>query len=443
MENPLSEARAQVKAVAGKLSASEKEMEELLSHDRVIEKTVTIEMDDGRVESFLAFRAQHNNARGPYKGGIRFHPRVNKDEVMALSMWMSWKTALVEVPFGGGKGGVRVDPKGMSEAELERLARGWVREFAATIGSSVDIPAPDVNTNPKVMAWMVDECEQIHQLDGSCKVGEKCEICEAGFTGKPVEKGGSLGRVEATGRGGFAVMNALMEQMNRKPEETTVAIQGLGNVGFWFGKLAAEAGYKVVAVGDSRGAITTLTEIKNLKFKNQKHKSKIKSLDIDKLLQYKIDQGKLDGYPGSRSISNDELLELPVDVLVPAALENVIDENNADKIAAKVVVEMANGPTTSGADKILNEREVMVVPDILANAGGVMVSYFEWSQNLSGEKWSRAKVDRKLISQMRRAFGHAWEKQHELKREFGDEVSLRESCYVLAVGRVLESMRKK
>lgn len=394
-----------------------KTFEKLKSLEKVIEKEISIKLDNGKLAKFKTFRVQHNNARGPYKGGIRFHPEVSLDEVKALAIWMSIKCAVVGVPFGGAKGGVIVDPKKLSQTELERLSRAYVREFSSCLGPKADIPAPDVGTNAKVMAWMSDEYERI--------VGHPAP---ATFTGKPVEKGGSLGREEATGRGGVYVLQALLRAAGLS-EKMIVAVQGFGNVGYNFAKFADKAGFKIIAASDSKGGILVK-----------------KGLNPELTLKCKKKKGMLAGCycVGSvcdskkgKEITNEELLELSVDILVPAALENVIDAKNAKRIKAKVIIEMANGPVAPSADKILAKRGIISVPDILANAGGVTVSYFEWKQNLTGELWSLEEVNRELKKVMTRAFKDVWQAKEKYN------VDLRTAAYILAVKRIAKALKEE
>lgn len=365
-----------------------------------------IVMDDGSKKKFPAYRSQHNDARGPYKGGIRYHRNVNEDEVKALSMWMTWKCATTGIPYGGAKGGIIVEPSLLSLNELQRLSRAYAKFLTPHIGIWRDVPAPDVNTNGQMMAWMLDEYESAvgHHEPGV-------------FTGKPLEIGGSLGREEATGQGGVYVLEQLATKLKMKPSSTRVVVQGIGNVGYWFAVLAAELGFKVVALSDSKGAIVS-----------------VKELDPQKVLEYKRKNGAIAGYPGTRSISNEELLQLDVDVLVPAALENVIHAENAALIKAKAIIEMANGPVTPEADEILWKKGILSVPDVLSNAGGVTVSYFEWVQNLHGYSWSKSEVFAKLKPLMTQAFDQMWAMYLDKK------VSLRMATYVGAVKRVVDAM---
>ncbi len=378
---------------------------------RVLEVLIPVRMDDGSVKVFKGFRVQHNDARGPTKGGIRFHPAETLDTVKALAMWMTWKTAIVNLPYGGAKGGVICNPKEMSERELEALSRGYIRAIGRFIGPEKDIPAPDVYTNPQIMAWMMDEYSK---LVGYNAFGV--------ITGKPVEVGGSLGRIDATSRGGMYVLEAVAEKLGIDLSKSTFAIQGYGNAGYYAAKLAKELfGAKVVAVSDSRGGIYNPD-----------------GLDPDLVLEHKKKTGSVVGYPGAQEVTNPELLELDVDILVPAAIENVITGQNADRIKAKVVLELANGPTTPEADNILHERGVFVVPDFLANAGGVTVSYFEWVQNITGYYWSLEEVYEKLRTKMVDAFNAFY---HVYKEEYGGKIDPRTAAYMVSIARVVKAMK--
>lgn len=418
-ENPFYNAQKQLENVAKYLKVTADILAVLKNPQKILEVNIPVRMDNGVVRVFRGFRAQHNNALGPFKGGIRFHPGVTKEEVMALSMWMTWKCAVAGIPFGGGKGGVVVDPKELSEGELERLSRGYARAICPIIGAKIDVPAPDVGTGGREMEWMVRE---IGEIRGIREI--KGNKVLATFTGKPVELGGSLGRTEATGRGGVYVLQTLLAKQisNFIPPSAgqisncKVAVQGIGNVGYWFAKLAQEAGFQIVAISDSKGGIA----------------GKIR--EIGEIREYKEKTGSVVGFPGTRTISNEELLELDCDILVPAALENVITKENAGKIKAKIVMEMANGPTTPEADEILAKNKIIVVPDILANSGGVTVSYFEWEQNMKGEKWTEEKVNRELKKRMVRGIGEIW------KIGERDKVDLRKAAYILAVDKVIKAM---
>ena len=335
--------------------------------DRQIIVSIPVKMNDGTLRYFEGYRVEYNNALGPYKGGIRYHQNTDINEVKALSFWMTLKCAVIGIPMGGGKGGITVDPKTLSKTELENLSRGWVQKFADIIGPHKDVPAPDVNTTSEIMSWMVDEYGKI--------TGDKTG---AVITGKPVEKGGSLGRDTATAQGGFYAFEALKASLNIK-DKCTVAIQGFGNAGANAATIWAEAGHRIVAVSDSKGGIYNPD-----------------GLDISEVAKHKEQTGSVLGLRGGRDITNEELLELDCDLLIPAALENVITRDNANNIKAKVILELANGPTVSEADEILRAKNIPVIPDILANSGGVAVSYFEWQQNLADEHWSKDEVFEKL-----------------------------------------------
>lgn len=406
MNNPFANAQEQLANAARLLKLDEYVTERLKWPDRVLKVSIPVEMDDGNVQVFHGFRSQHNNSRGPYKGGIRFHEQVSEDEVKALSMWMTWKCAVVDIPYGGGKGGIIVNPALLSKGELERLSRGYIKKIYPIIGLDVDIPAPDVNTNAEIMAWMLDEYQRI---TGESNNGV--------FTGKPLSLGGSEGRDQATGQGGVYILEALVEHENYDKETTTIAVQGMGNVGHWFAKLAFDMGYKIVAVSDSKGGINNAD-----------------GLDINEVIEYKEKNGSFKGYTKAKEITNEELLELNVTILVPAALENVIHESNAAKISAKSIIELANGPTTPQADKMLFQKGVLVVPDVLANAGGVTVSYFEWLQNKQNEKWTLDEVLKKLAPMMKKAF----DEDHTAMHKF--DVDMRVGSYLVAVKRVVESI---
>lgn len=429
MSSPLDQAVSQLRASAEALKTEfsdwprvEKALKVLETPNQVHEGEIEIELDSGKKKKFKAFRSQHDNARGPYKGGIRFHQNVSKEEVMALSMWMTWKCAVVGIPYGGGKGGVIVNPKELSVAELQRLSRAYVRFLGENVGPWTDVPAPDVNTTPQIMAWMVDEWQQMHLEQGPLLVNPL-----ASFTGKPLEMGGSQGRVEATGLGGVIVLDELAKKMKwKRKRDVTIALQGFGNVGYWFAKHADERGYKIVAVSDSKGGVhvpTGLNPEKTLECKEA----------TGKVTECMCNNDACDVRYGT-IVSNDELLELDVDVLVPAALENVITAKNADKIKAKVIIEMANGPISPEAEEILHSRGILVVPDVLANAGGVTTSYFEWVQNLHGFNWSLEEVLKRLEPMMVSAFADVWRLYDTHK------YPMRTAAYAIAVKRVIDSL---
>lgn len=391
-------------------------IELLSSPQRVIELNLPLKKEK-EVLMLKGYRVQFNNWLGPYKGGLRFHPKVDMDEVQSLAFWMMIKNAIVDVPFGGGKGGIEVDPKNLSEQDLEQLSRQFAQALAPNIGPTVDVPAPDVNTNSKIMDWIAEEYSKV--------TGDKTG---AVVTGKSVGKGGSKGREEATGLGGFFVLEELVKKLGlQKP--LTVAIQGFGNVGSNFAKILYQNGYKVIAASDVKGGIYEPTG---------------EGFNVDMIRKCKEEKGFLAGcycigsvcdiakkYEDG-TISNSDLLELPVDILIPAALENVITEKNADKIKAKIVFEMANGPTTFDADRVLNKKGILVVPDVLANSGGVTVSYFEWFQNMNKEEWSLDKVNDKLKEKMVDAFENVWNVYKEKK------IDLRTAAYVVALKRLAE-----
>ena len=372
---------------------------------RVMEVSVPTKMDNGQVKVFTGFRVQHNVARGPAKGGIRFHPGVTLDEVKALAMWMTWKTAAVNIPYGGGKGGVICDPKRMSKSELERMTRRYTSEILPIIGPEQDIPAPDVYTDAQTMAWIMDTYSM---TKGYSSLGV--------VTGKPVSIGGSEGRNEATARGCLVVTEEACKIKRINLRGSTVAIQGFGNAGSLAAKLFTEKKSRVIAISDSRGGVFNS-----------------RGIDPLKAMRYKERSGTVVGMPGTSRISNDDLLTMKCDILIPAALENVITLNNADQIKAKIVAEAANGPTTPHADEVLARKGIFLLPDILANAGGVTASYFEWVQDLQSFFWSEAEVNGKLESVMRRAFVDVFDSMRKHRTH------MRTGAYALAVGRVADA----
>lgn len=401
MTNPFQNALTQLERarVAGNLR--EDIITQMMHPEREIRVSIPVTMDSGSVQLFEGYRVQHSSKRGPYKGGIRFHPNADINEVKALALWMTLKTAVANIPMGGGKGGVTVDPKALSHGELERLSRGWVRALYRDLGPNIDVPAPDVNTTPEIMSWMVDEFEK---LTG--------DTTRAAFTGKPVGQGGSLGRDRATGLGGYLVFSALQEALG-VPANARVAIQGMGNVGGHAARIFTEQGHMVVAMSDSRSAIYCST-----------------GLDPKAVEEYKRVHGSLAGFPGAESITNADLLTLAVEVLIPAALENQITEANAPDIKAAVVLELANGPTTPQADDILFARKIRVIPDILANAGGVIVSTFEWEQNRTGQQWTEKEVYEKLKAILDTEAVAIWQRASELSTD------LRRGAFVVALERL-------
>ncbi len=410
MNNPLENARKQLEQVAEILGFDALTIKKLSRIDRFIEGNIEIKLDNGKTKKFKAFRSEHNNACGPYKGGIRFHPGVSVDEVKALSMWMTWKTAVVGIPYGGGKGGVIVEPSSLSKRELERLSRAYIRLIAKYIGSDKDIPAPDVNTNGRVMAWMLDEYEKI--------IGRKDP---GALTGKPLELGGSKGRTEATGLGGFYILEAFAKKLKKPKKNITLAIQGCGNVGSYFARFAYKAGYKIVAISDSRNTIYDS-----------------KGINAEKALAYKEKNKTLVGFP-AKIMASEEIVGVATDIFVPAALENAIHENNAAKLKCRYVLELANGPTTPEAEKILTKKGILIIPDVLANAGGVAVSYFEWVQNLQNYYWEEKEVYAKLKKLMLDAYSSVEKKYAELKRVHKG-INMRMAAYAIAVERVRKAM---
>lgn len=351
--------------------------------------------------SYPAYRIQHNDSRGPTKGGIRFHPGVNEEEVKSLAFWMSLKCAVTNLPYGGAKGGITVNPKELSFEELEQLSRKWVQAFNDYIGPTKDIPAPDVYTNPQVMSWMLDEYEKINKVKAP------------GFiTGKPIELGGSLVRDIATALGGVYVLKEALNKLNI--EQKTVIVQGFGNAGMNAVKLLAKEGFTIIGVSDSKGGVYSA-----------------QGLDVEELIKVKQETKSVTNYQNAQKVSNEELLKLPCTILVPSALAGVITNENADKIQAKVILELANGPTTPKADKILHEKNILVLPDILANAGGVTVSYFEWVQNNYGYYWEEDLVKQRLKKKMVKAFEEIWAEYDKNEHDF------RTNTYILAVNRIL------
>ncbi|PIS08763.1 glutamate dehydrogenase [Candidatus Beckwithbacteria bacterium CG10_big_fil_rev_8_21_14_0_10_34_10] len=422
MINPYKSAQEQLFNVGKILKLEPRIIDKLKSPKNIIKVDLKVKMDSGKIKTFKAFRSQHDDSRGPFKGGIRFHPNVTEDEVKALSMWMTWKCSVVGIPYGGAKGGVICNPKKMSQKEIERLARSYIRAISPNIGPWLDVPAPDVNTNPQIMAWMIDEYQKIQkEKRKSLKWSNLGVNPLATITGKPLELGGSQGRTEATGQGGVFILQNLAKKLKLKPKETTIAVQGFGNVGYWFAKLAYDLGYKIKALSDSQGGII----IEN------------GSLNPEEVLEFKQKNGSLVNFKGAKKVSNEELLEIKVDILVPAALENVIDKSNVKKIKVKTIIELANGPITPQADKILHQRGIINIPDILANAGGVTVSYFEWVQNLQGYYWEKDEVGKKLKTIMDKAFEEFWDKYKELK------VNPRMAAYAVAVERVKKAIKLK
>ena len=408
-ENEWRTAQAQFDVAAERIGLEPWLREILRDVQREFTCTFPVKMDDRSVRTFIGYRVQHNINRGPAKGGIRFHPDVSLDEVKALAMWMTWKCAIVDIPYGGAKGGVIVDPRELSIDELENLTRRFATEISVMVGPDRDIPAPDVNTDGQVMAWFMDTIS-MHQGYS----------VTASVTGKPVEVGGSLGRVEATGRGVMICTIAALEHMGLKPHQARVAVQGFGNVGSISARLLEEAGCTVVAVSEDYGGIHNPL-----------------GLPVKRLIEYRRRERTLRGFPGASEIGPKEVLEVDCDVLVPAALGNQLTSRNADAVKAKLVVEGANGPTTPEADEVLRRRGVFVVPDILANAGGVTVSYFEWVQDLQSFFWSEHEVNQKLRTIMERSFREVMATADE------ERLDMRMAAYTHAVKRVASATRDR
>lgn len=406
--NPFKIAQQQLDEAAEVLQLDQATHELLRRPLRELHVSLPVKMDDGTTKIFQGFRVQYNDARGPTKGGLRFHPSETIDTVRALAAWMTWKCAVVDIPLGGGKGGVICNPKAMSQGELERLSRAYIRQVGRIIGLEKDSPAPDVYTNPQIMAWMVDEYSFIKGYNAFGVI-----------TGKPLNLGGSLGRGDATARGGMFCLREASKVLNIELKDATTAIQGYGNAGSFAHMLGVELfGLKVVAVSDSKGGIYNPD-----------------GLSYNEVFSFKQETGSVVGFPGSQSISNNELLELEVTVLVPSALENVITDANAANIKAKISVELANGPTTPEADKILHENGIYVIPDFLANAGGVTVSYFEMVQNSYNYYWDEPTVHERLDKKMTDAF-HA---VHNAAQEH--KVHNRLAAYLVSVNRVAEAVK--
>ncbi|MBI5620520.1 Glu/Leu/Phe/Val dehydrogenase [Candidatus Gottesmanbacteria bacterium] len=400
----------------------EKILKILQQPEREVHVNIPVVMDDGSLCTFRGYRVQYNDARGPYKGGTRYHQQVDLDEVKALAFWMVFKNALVDIPYGGAKGGIAVDPKKLSAGELERLTRAYTRAIASVIGPMVDVPGPDVNTNETIMTWMAEE----YVKSQKSKVKSQKEENElwAVTTGKSLQHGGSEGRHSATAQGAWYVFSFLADKLHIT-KKSTIAIQGFGNAGYYFAKQLVDHGYKVVAVSDSKGAIYVP-----------------EGLDPDATMKCKEEKGTVAGCYCKGSvcdvrfgtpIASEKIFSLPVDILIPAALEHAIHKDNAGDIGAKIIFELANGPTTPEADEILAKKGVTVVPDILTNAGGVTVSYFEWEQNLKGQHWTKEDVNRKLKQKMDQAVDAVWEASEKYK------TTLRTAAFVVAIERIIKA----
>jgi glutamate dehydrogenase/leucine dehydrogenase len=423
--NPFESAMAQLKKAAALFPKKESTfLLTLLSQpQRILNVAIPVTMDDGSIKIFQGYRSQFNNARGPYKGGIRYHPQVSLDEVKALSFWMTVKCAVADLPLGGSKGGIIVDPKTLSAGELERLSRAYVRAIADTIGPDKDVPAPDMNTNGIIMGWMTDELIKVKHA----QTKKEKDYLRATFTGKLIKDGGSQGREEATGLGGLYVLQTILKHHKLDGMQLTAAVQGFGNVGYNVTKFLVDAGIKVVAVSDSKGGIHVPEGI-----------NPELTLDCKKKNGYLAGcycSGSVCDLKKGKTITNAELLEVPVDILVPSALENVLTRENASKIKAKVVLEMANGPTAPEADAILHARGIPVIPDVLSNSGGVSVSCFEWEQNLKGQHWTLEAVNRKLKAKMQTQATNVWVTSKKYKTD------LRTAAFYLALTRILSAMK--
>ena len=406
--NPFEIAQKQIKSACDKLNADPAVYEILKNPQRILEVSFPVKMDNGDIKTFIGYRSQHNNAVGPYKGGLRFHPGVTRDEVKALSTWMTFKCSVAGIPYGGGKGGMAIDPKEYSKGELERISKGFAKAISPVIGEKVDIPAPDVNTNGQIMSWMVEAYEE--------KVGRSAKGI---FTGKPLEFGGSLARTEATGYGVNLNAKKVLEKLGIDIKGATYAVQGFGNVGFYTAYYAHKDGAKIVAFSNTDVAIYNENGI-----------------DMEKVIKDFEENGRIIENKGyGKDITNAELLELEVDVLAPCALENQITSENADRIKAKVITEGANGPTTPEADEILFKKGITVIPDILANSGGVVVSYFEWVQNLQSYYWSFDEVQQKEDALLSKAFEDVWKIADEYK------VDLRNAAYMKSIDTISKAMK--
>jgi len=420
MANPFNNALKQLaKAVeVGQIDAAV--FERLKKPDKILQVALPLKMNDGTKKVFDGYRVQYNNSRGPYKGGLRFHPQTDLAEVKALAFWMTIKCSVAGIPMGGSKGGITVDPKKLAENELEELTRSFTRKLADYIGPEIDVPAPDVNTNPKIMSWVMDEYSRLKGYNVPGVV-----------TGKPLELGGSAGRTEATGQGGFYIMEELAKKLKINPEKTTVAIQGFGNVGFYLAEFLYHAGYKIVALSDSQGGILDKYG---------------QSMNPKNIMATKQKEGKISGCycvgtvcdcENYKQITNEQLLKLEVDVLVPAALESAINEKNAGKVKAKIILEMANGGITPAAEEKLLKKGKIIMPDVLANAGGVTVSYFEWVQNSAKYYWSLSEVNDKLKKIMVDSFNAVWQAKEEYQTDW------RTAAFIVALKRIETAMKMR
>lgn len=439
--NPFESAMKQLDTAHAVLKKSKKSLKNLdrkvavlRQPKRQVNVTIPVVMDNGEQKIFQGFRIQFNDARGPYKGGIRYHHNVSLDEVKALSFWMAMKCAVADLPLGGGKGGIVVDPKTLSLRELERLSRGYGKAIADVIGPDLDVPAPDVNTNGVIMGWMVEEFINVQRGKAKAfgKTLSKADEMKlkSTFTGKAIKDGGSEGREEATGLGGLFVLQAILKKL-KLTGKLTAAVQGFGNVGYNVAKFLDEAGITVVAVSDSKGGIYVPEGINPALTLECKKKNGPPAGGLAGCYC----SGSVCDLKKGRQVTNEALLELPVDILVPAALENALTRENAQRVKAKVVLEMANGPTTPEADVILYKKGIPVIPDILSNSGGVTVSAFEWEQNLKGQHWTKAQVNAKLAKKMAAAAGAVWD------ASVAHKTDLRTAAFVVALERILTAMK--
>ncbi|MBI2483227.1 Glu/Leu/Phe/Val dehydrogenase [Candidatus Uhrbacteria bacterium] len=430
-QSPWQAALTQLESAAAIAQVRPEIIEQLRRPERVIQAEFPVRMDDGSLQFFQGYRVQHSNARGPYKGGIRFHPNVDMDEVRALAFWMSIKCAVAGIPFGGGKGGVTVDPKRLSTGELERLSRAYVRAMGMNFGPRHDVPAPDVNTNGQIMAWMVEEWKKV--------VGRKQRAANqnewrATFTGKPIGKGGAAGREQATGFGGMVVLREALRTLGKQwgiRKSPTVIVQGFGNVGYWAARTATDFGFRVIGISDSSGGVVVDDGDTGRGFDPALVLAGKE--EVGQLVHF-VSGGPFGGVSHVRTVTNAQLLETPCDVLVPAALEGQITQKNAARVRAKLVLELANGPTTPEAEAVLRERGISVIPDVLANAGGVTTSYYEWLQNIRNVRWTEAatlrRLDALLTEQARKV----------LTRAARSRVTPRQAAFAIAIERIADAM---
>lgn len=416
LSDTLSDAQKHLEIVYARLDVSDDARERLAQPKLITQASIPVRMDDGSLRVFQGWRVRYDDTRGPTKGGIRFHPGVTQDEVTTLAFWMTIKCAVVDLPFGGAKGGVCVDPKKLSRMELERLARGYMRAFADVVGPNRDIPAPDVNTNAAVMGWMEHEYAQLMRSQNPAVI-----------TGKPLGLGGSKGRVESTGRGALQVLNNWVKRQNKKPEELSVAVQGFGSAGYHFARLAAKAGCRIVAISDSKGAAYSEQGLDPEPMWHHKHETR----ELKGMIY--CDASVCDEANTER-MSNDELLALDVDVLALAAMGNQITRDNVGEVRAGAILEIANGPVDAAADEHFEKRKIPVLPDVLVNAGGVIVSYMEWIQNRTGDYWSEGKVQKRLSEQLER------ETDRCLDLAENEKISLRSAAYMQGIERIVQAI---